>query len=132
MLLETLVQANTLIGIVDDDPDIILAVSSLVRSFGYEVECFHSAAALLRRFNFEDFLCIISDFQMPSMNGLELAKALLDLEPNLPVILMTGEKELNLERMAHASGAISVVAKPFSFDEIGAHLNKAVSHRSRG
>lgn len=66
------------------------------------------------------------------MNGMELARALFDLEPNLPVILMTGKKELNLERMAYASGAISVVAKPFSFDEIGAHLDRAVSHRSRG
>lgn len=62
MLLETLAQPNTLIGIADDDPDIILAVSGLVRSAGYEVECFHLAAARLLRSNFEDFLCIISDF----------------------------------------------------------------------
>ncbi|WP_416067226.1 response regulator [Rhizobium sp. ZK1] len=120
---------NSLIGIVDDDVDIPVAISSLVRSLGYKAECFHSAEQLLRRSNLKDFFCIISDIHMPSMDGIELTNALGDLERDLPVILMTGRMEPGLAQKAYASGAISVVAKPFSFEDLSNNLRKAGSHR---
>ncbi len=121
--------SNSLIGIVDDDADIPLAISSLVRSLGYRAECFHSAEQLLERSNLDDFFCIISDIHMPSMDGIALMNALGDLDRDLPVILMTGRAEPDLERKAYAGGAISVVAKPFSFEELCTNLDKAGNHR---
>ncbi|MBX4871053.1 response regulator [Rhizobium bangladeshense] len=121
--------ANSLIGIVDDDTDIPVAISSLVRSLGYEAECFHSAEQLLHRSNLKDFFCIISDIHMPSMDGIELTNALGDLERDLPVILMTGRMEPALAKKAYESSAISVVAKPFSVEDLSDNLRKAGSHR---
>lgn len=114
-----------LIGIVDDDADIPVAISSLVRSLGYKAECFHSAEQLLSRSNLNDFFCIISDIHMPSMDGIELTNMLGDLARGLPVILMTGRIEPGLEQKAHESGAISVVVKPFSVDDLSSNLDKA-------
>ncbi|MFK0332844.1 response regulator [Rhizobium sp. NPDC090275] len=123
--------SSSLIAIVDDDRDIPVAISSLVRSLGYSAECFHSAEQLLHHSNLKDFLCIISDIHMPSMDGIELTNALSDLERDLPVILMTGRMEPALAEKAYASGAISVVAKPFSAEDLSANLKKASSLRHR-
>jgi FixJ family two-component response regulator len=123
--LETLVPFESLIGIVDDDADIPVAISSLVRSLGYKAECFHSAEQLLSHPDLGDFFCIISDIHMPSMDGIELTNALGDLARDLPVILMTGRMEPGLEEKAYASGAISIVAKPFSFEDLSSNLDKA-------
>lgn len=129
MQVETVVPSNTLIGIVDDDADIPIALSSLLRSLGYKAECFHSAEQLLDRQNLKDFFCIISDIHMPLMDGIELASALGDVASDLPVILMTGRMEPGLEAKAYASGAISIVAKPFSFEELNSYLDKVEAHR---
>ena len=120
---------ESLIGIVDDDADIPVAISSLVRSLGYKAECFHSAEQLLIRPDLREFFCIISDIHMPSMDGIELTNALGDLARDLPVILMTGRMEPGLEEKAYASGAISIVAKPFSFEDLSSNLDKAGQHR---
>jgi CheY-like chemotaxis protein len=66
---------------------------------------------------------------MPSMDGIELTNTLGDLARNLPVILMTGRMEPGLEEKAYASGAISIVAKPFSFEDLSSNLDKAGQHR---
>lgn len=131
MQLETLMQSSSLIGIVDDDADVPVAISSLVRSLGYKAECFHSAEQLLQRSNLKDFYCIISDIHMPSMDGLELTNTLGDLERDLPVILMTGRMAPGLAQKAYASGAVSVVAKPFSVEDLSENLINARSHRRR-
>ncbi|WP_337270420.1 response regulator [Oryzifoliimicrobium ureilyticus] len=120
---------SLLIGIVDDDEDIPIAISSLLRSLGYEAECFHSAEQLLYRARLADFFCIISDIDMPFMDGIELTHALGELEQGLPVILMTGRMEPSLEERAYASGAISVVAKPFSLNDLSRNLDKAGDYR---
>lgn len=116
---------HKLVGIVDDDPDIPAALSSLIRSFGYRAECFASGQELLQQQDLAQFTCIISDIHMPVLNGLELARRLKDLVPDLPVILMTGRSEFGLEDHAHASGAISCLAKPISADALLSSLDQA-------
>jgi len=118
---------NPLIGIVDDDSDLPIALSSLIRSLGYRSECFTSAIQLLDRGNLDDFSCIISDVHMPLMNGLDLSEHLAVIEANLPVVLMTGKLEPGLEEKAYASGAAAFVTKPFDFEMLSRTLDKAFS-----
>jgi FixJ family two-component response regulator len=113
-----------LIGIIDDDPDLPTAISSLVRSMGYQAECFSSAVDFLNRSGFDAYSCVISDIHMPVVTGLELTRRLKTMAPELPVILMTGRPELGLEEMALRSGAVSFVAKPFSTNVLIENLAK--------
>src|SRR4051812_35026363 len=110
------------IGIVDDDVEILAALSSLVRSLGYDADCFTSAGQLLDRQDFSDFSCVISDVHMPSMDGLELARTLNHLASGLPVILMTGRAEPGLQDKARANGAMSFVIKPFGIGDLSDKL----------
>jgi FixJ family two-component response regulator len=117
---------KSLIGIVDDDADIPLAISSLVRSLGYSAECFASAQELLDRLNSTTFCCVISDIHMPAMDGMDLTRALGATAPGLPVILMTGRNEEGLKERAYAVGAASFVTKPFNFETLSEKLTAAL------
>lgn len=113
-----------LIGIVDDDPDLPTALSSLIRSMGYQAECFRSAVDFLNCDSLDAYACVISDIHMPVLTGLELTRRLKRLAPKLPVILMTGRAEPGLEEFALISGAVSFLTKPFSTNELMANLDK--------
>ncbi|MFK0332836.1 response regulator transcription factor [Rhizobium sp. NPDC090275] len=89
-------EETPLIGIVDDDPDIPVALASLIRSLGYNATCFSSAEALLSSKDVERFRCVISDINMPNISGLDLVPLLKKLRPDLPIILMTGGFEQGL------------------------------------
>lgn len=119
-----------LIAIVDDDADIPVAISSLVRSIGYEAKCFTSAQQLLSSPDVQKFSCVVSDIHMPVMNGLQLTRELSTLVSGLPVILMTGRLEPGLEEKAYAHGAASFLAKPFTFNQLSDRLRQALASRS--
>lgn len=119
-----------LIGIVDDDSDLPIALSSLVRSLGYAAECFASVSQLLDRGELQDFSCILSDIHMPVMNGLDLTVRLRQVKADLPVVLMTGRLEPGLEEKAYASGAVAFVTKPFDLEMLSVALAKAFSRKA--
>lgn len=115
---------TALIGIVDDDAEFLAALGSLVRSFGCRVECFRSAELLVDRANFLDFACVISDINMPKVNGLELIDILRHKAEELPIILMTGRGASDLEEKAYSCGARGFVTKPFGFEELASSLKE--------
>jgi FixJ family two-component response regulator len=115
---------TALIGIVDDDAEFLAALGSLVRSFGCKVECFNSAELLVNRANLLDFACVISDINMPKVNGLELIDILRHEAGELPIILMTGRGASNLEEKAYGCGARGFVTKPFGFEELASSLKE--------
>jgi len=115
---------TTLIGIVDDDAEFLAALGSLVRSLGCKVESFNSAELLIDRANFLDFACIISDINMPKVDGLELIDILRHKAEELPIILMTGRGAAELEEKAYGFGARGFVTKPFGFEELATSLRE--------
>lgn len=115
---------TALIGIVDDDAEFLAALGSLVRSLGCKVECFSSAELLVNRANLKDFACVISDINMPKVNGLELMDILRQKAEDLPIILMTGRGAPELMERAYSCGARGFVIKPFGFEELASSLRE--------
>lgn len=116
--METEMPPNTLIAIVDDDTDFLAALTSLVRSLGCKVESFSSVEAFFDRARAADFSCVISDINMPNMDGLELAQTVRKSQQDLPIMLMTGCAGPYLERRAYDCGATAFVCKPFGFKDL--------------
>jgi len=106
---------------VDDDPAMVLMVDGLLRRAGYKVTTFEQPAAALARVRADPgaFDIVVTDFNMPEMNGMELAGAIARAAPRLPVIITSGfisddmrqeagelrigallQKEYTLERLA--------------------------------
>jgi FixJ family two-component response regulator len=118
------------IAIVDDNDPFRHATASFIRSLGYAVLQFASAEAFLKSDRLHDTDCVISDVQMPGMNGVELQGKLIAQGHHLPIIFLTAFPEIKARAQALASGAIGFLAKPFSDEILTTCLNEALGARS--
>jgi FixJ family two-component response regulator len=107
-----------LISVVDDDESMRAALMRLVRSLGYEARGFGSAEDFLDAAVARASSCIISDIQMPGMNGFDLKRHLAAEGIPTPVIMITARAEPQLKDRALASGAICFLRKPFEADTL--------------
>lgn len=106
------------IAIVDDDLQVRIAITSLLRSCGYLAHSFDSAAALLASPVLDGYHCVVSDLQMPGMNGIELLEQLRRQGSALPLIMMTAFPEEALRRRALQGGALCFLSKPFEANDL--------------
>lgn len=120
------VPAEPLISVIDDDDSMRSAVVALVRSAGYGARGFASAEDFLGCGAVEGFACIITDIQMPGMSGIELKEHLTASQRAVPVIMITGRHDPDLEGKAIASGATCFLRKPFDADALVRCLEQAL------
>jgi FixJ family two-component response regulator len=118
------------IAVVDDDDSFRHAIMSFIRSLGYAVVQFASAEAFLKSDRLTETDCLISDVQMPGMNGVELQAKLTAQGHHLPIIFMTALPEIKARAQALAAGAIGFLAKPFNDEMLITCLSKALGARS--
>lgn len=116
------------VSIVDDDESIRIAMSSLVRSLGYDAMTFASAEAFLAFPRLHETSCLILDVQMPGMNGLDLQDELRASNSRIPIIFITAFPEESLRRRAEAAGALGFFGKPVDGQIIIACLGKALQN----
>ena len=116
------------VSIVDDDDSVRTAMSSLVRSLGYEACLFASAEAFLASPRFDDTSCLIADIQMPGMSGLDLQSALQARRHRIPIIFITAFPEERIRKRAEAAGAVGFFSKPVDGHVIIGCLDSALKH----
>lgn len=112
------VTATPVIAIVDDDASVRQALGSLLRSFDMVVELYASGNELLQSHALNAVSCLVTDVQMPAMNGFALCEALRMRGLSIPVIFMTAFPEESYRQRAEALGAICCLSKPFTDSEI--------------
>lgn len=118
--------AESLICIIDDDQSLRTALLRLIRSLGYEGRCFASAEEFLDSGIIAESSCVITDIQMPGMNGIALIKVIAEHRPAVPVIAITARAEAGLEENALASGALRFLRKPLDTDALIEGLERAL------
>jgi FixJ family two-component response regulator len=116
-------------AVVDDDQRILESLESLLESAGYGVRLFDSAAALLKYGGFADIDCLISDIDLPQIDGFELLRLARVARPELPVILMTGHHEIAERWPPDGSGCYRLLKKPFDVQELLAAVSDATRDR---
>ena len=79
----------SLVSVVEDDQFFRESMKRLMRSLGYSVAAFQSAADFLASPRLVETACLIADVHMPAMTGLELYRRLVDLGHAIPTILVT-------------------------------------------
>ena len=114
---------NEMVYIVDDDPIVREALSSLLRANGKDVRLFTSGAEFLTYERRNSAACLILDLKMPGMNGLEIQKVVSARE-SIPIIFITGRGDVHSTVKAMKGGAVDFLTKPV--DE--AVLLAAVEH----
>lgn len=107
-----------IVAIIDDDESILAAMSGLIRSLDYHASSFQSAEDFLASDVVETAGCVITDIQMPGMDGFALQHRLCTLKPDLPVVMMTAIVADALEIRAMAAGVRNFFRKPVSGDRL--------------
>lgn len=99
--------------LVDDDADIRSSLSRALGLRGYRVEAFASAQEFLDAYDGLASGCLILDYGMPKMNGLQLQKHLVDRGIKLPIVFVTGHGGIPESVAAMKMGAVDFLEKPF-------------------
>jgi len=113
--------------IVDDEVEMRIAMSETLKHCGYPVETSHNAIDALNKAKKGEFAMVITDMTMPKRSGLELLKDLKELQPDMPVLMVTayGTIETAVEAMKH--GAFDYILKPFKFDTFTFIVERALT-----
>lgn len=115
--------------VVDEDPEVRRAAHQLLRRFGCDVETAHNGEEcflLSRSYHYD---AVIADIRLPDFKGYEVFNQLKQIDPHVPVILMTGygyDPGHSIVK-ARQAGCKSVLFKPFRVDQLVSELEKAFS-----
>jgi PAS domain S-box-containing protein len=99
---------------VEDDPDQLATIPRVLEMLGYRVVPVHDAAAGLDRIAHDDtpFDLVITDYDMPGQNGVELARSLAEVSPDMPVLMVSG-RERAVQAAQAMPNIVKVVLKPY-------------------
>jgi len=114
--------------LVDDEDTLVELGSMMLEGMGYKVHGQTSSVEALDLFKQEPdgFDLVITDLTMPQMTGLELARELLSIRPNLPIILCTGYSENLMPQRTRAMGVRELMTKPFLVRDLARTIRNAL------
>ena len=104
--------------IVDDDRRMASTLADILELQVYKTAQAHSGYEALEKINQSRFDCILSDVKMAGMNGVELFQAIREIQPGLPVVLMTAYAADELIRKGLQNGAVGVLNKPIDIHQL--------------
>jgi two-component system response regulator FixJ len=116
-----------LVHIVDDDASVRDSLMVLLESAGYAVRAYDSAVAFLQAASDRTAGCVLTDVQMPELNGLELQRRMSEQGIRLPVIVMTGHGDVPIAVEAMKAGAADFLEKPFGDEQLLTAVSGAVA-----
>jgi len=98
--------------LVDDDEEMLKALSRLLRTRGYTVEAYSSAKRFASSYKPSPSCCLVLDVAMPEINGLELQDRLSRNGVLLPIVFLTGHGDIPMSVRAIKAGAVDFLTKP--------------------
>jgi len=116
-VMHTMSHATPVVFVVDDDVSVRESLELLIESAGWQTETFDSAEKFLARPRVEVPSCVILDYSLPRLNGLELQRRIAADRNDLPIIFITGYADVPMSVQAMKAGAVEFLTKPFS-DEV--------------
>ncbi len=121
-------RGNETILFVDDEISIANMVQRMFERLGYKVQTATTPQDALDRFalNPDHFDLVITDMTMPQMTGVKLSEKLMDIRPDIPIIICTGYSALVDEEKAKELGLAAYVMKPINLSEIAQTIRKVL------
>ena len=116
-----------LVYVVDDDAGVLASLRFLLEIEGFSVRAFYSAEALLNATTIAGADCLVIDYQMPGMSGIDLASTLREHDINTPIVLITGCVDAMIPAKARAIGIRHVLVKPDLEARLSTHIRDAIN-----
>jgi FixJ family two-component response regulator len=119
-------QSPPVVFIVDDDVSVRESLELLLRHEGLGVETFVSAQQFLARPRATVPSCLVLDYSLPGLNGLELQKLIAGERHEMPIIFITGHGDVPMTVKAMKAGAVEFLTKPFSDEALLTAIRNAL------
>ncbi|SNB45534.1 response regulator [Geobacter sp. DSM 9736] len=104
--------------VVDDNEDCLSLVKILLESEGMTAECAESGEDALRELSAKAFHLMVTDLNLPGIDGFAIVQQAMEIAPGMPIIMMTGETSPDITRLAVELGIVKVIFKPFTSHEM--------------
>ena len=115
--------------VVDDNPPLCELLRLSLAAKGFLATTRPTAEAALSALSTHDFDVLVTDLQLPHMDGLELCRRARSERPHLPVVVLTGHGNFDAAIAALRAGAHDFITKPVQMDEVGEALERITSQR---
>ena len=115
--------------IVEDDPDIRLGCEQALQLEGIPTEAVDSAESARRRIGKDFRGIIVSDIRLPRMDGMSFLREIMTLDPELPIVLITGHGDISMAVQAMKDGAHDFIQKPFPPEYLVEVVRRALEKR---
>lgn len=119
----------TTVWIVDDDDAVRGVLEAMVKELGYQVRAFSQAEDALTAHQTEHPNVVITDVRMPGMSGMDLTRSLMETDPDVIVMVLTGFPSIPDAVEAIRAGACDFLSKPCRIEEIRVRLERALQNR---
>jgi len=116
--------------VVDDEPAVRKGLDRLLRAAQLEVKVFASAQEFLLALDHEHPGCVILDYQMPGLNGLELQEVLAARGAHLQIVFLTGHGDIPRTVRAMQGGAVDFLVKPAGREQILPAVGRALEREA--
>jgi FixJ family two-component response regulator len=117
------------ISIIDDDAWVRESTADLITSLGHKALTFASGEQFLASDRLKDTSCVITDLEMPGLNGLDLQERLLAEGYRTPIIFITAYPKDAARSRALEAGAVAFLSKPFKEASLITSLEIALKGR---
>lgn len=115
--------------VVDDEPNLRLVLSALLTRDGYEVLEAESGESAIEMLNDHHIDLVFSDLKMPGLDGMDVLRSALVIDPKLAVVIVTAHGTVDSAVEALKIGAFDFITKPFEHQEVIAIARKAIKSR---
>lgn len=119
-------EANAVVLVIDDDPAVRNSLKFALEIEGFSVQVYPTGAALLAKPDMPETGCLVTDYHLPGMNGLDLLDLLRQRDIKWPAILITTHPSPAIRRRAAAAG-VSLIEKPLLNDTLFQSIRSALS-----
>jgi FixJ family two-component response regulator len=119
------------IHVIDDEESLRIALSRLLRVSGYRVALYESAEQFLNSVRSHELGCILLDFNMPGMNGLQLQERLVQDQNELPIIFLTGNGNDGIRELAFNGGTYDFLYKPVIKEELINTIERVLANTTK-
>jgi FixJ family two-component response regulator len=113
--------------VLDDEPDVLRALSRLLRSAGLAVRTFADTREFLAQVGPDSAGCLVLDLSMPELDGLAVQRLLAERQCPLPVVFLSGNADAMASASARQQGANAFLSKPVDADELFRAVHAALA-----
>lgn len=117
---------DPLIVVIDDDENLCRAVERVLLTAAYQVRTYNRAADYLAEADVIEAACVLADIRMPTVDGIQMARALRGADLDAPIVFMTATDDVDTVVTAMKLGALDLLAKPFTAEALLAATEAAL------